>query len=191
MNPWLVVLLVCVAATAPSSVRADKPLLEVAAEPAAKPWWQRARWHARATAVHGVAIKRLHPQWCAADALRRAPLDEAVGATEVERALAGRSFVLDGSFDGSGAAQRAFVGVYRRCDGEQGLFVAVVEPARERTRMRFLVEVPDPGSALALLDREPDGTLAVWWCVDCDNGNRIAFNRERREFYVAGPATRR
>jgi hypothetical protein len=187
----LLALMLCVAAFSPAAARADKPMLDVAAEPADKPWWQRARWHARAASVNGVAIKRLHPQWCAADALRRAPLDAAVGAAEVDRALAGRTFELDGAFDGSGAPQRAFVGAYRRCDGEQGLFVAVVEPARDRTRMRFLVEVPEPGSALALLDREPDGTLAVWWCPDCGSGNRIGFNRERREFYVAGPATRR
>mgnify|MGYP003417420485 CR=1 FL=1 len=100
-------------------------------------------------------------------------------------------FVLEGSFDGSGAAQVAFVGAYRRCTGEQGLFVAIIEPGKDRVRMRFLVELPDPGSGLALLDREPDGTLAAWWCADCANGNRIAFNRDKREFYVAGPATRR
>jgi hypothetical protein len=191
VNGWVVIVALCVLVALPGPVRAAKPLLDVAAEPVDKPWWRRAQWHPRAAAVHGVAIKRLHPQWCAAEALRRAPLDEAFGAAEVDRALAGRTFMLEGAFDGSGALQRAFVGAYRRCDGEQGLFVAVVEPARDRTRMRFLVEVPDPGSALALLDREPDGTLAVWWCADCGNGSRIAYNRERREFYVAGPATRR
>jgi hypothetical protein len=63
VNAWLFVLLLCAITGAPSPARADKPLLEVAAEPADKPWWQRARWHARATVVHGVAIKRLHPQW--------------------------------------------------------------------------------------------------------------------------------
>jgi hypothetical protein len=57
--------------------------------------------------------------------------------------------------------------------------------------VRFLVEVPDPGTAFAALSLEPDGALAVWWCGGCNNGHRIAYNRETRGFYVAGPATRR
>jgi hypothetical protein len=170
---------------------ADKAVFTFSAEPADKPWWQRAQWQPRATVVHNVPIKRLHPDWCAAEAIGRERLDEAVGAAMVDRALEGRSFTQEGRFDGTGAAQLAFVGAYRRCSGEQGLFVSIVEPSRERVRMRFLVEVPDPGSALAMLGREPDGTLAVWWCADCSNGHRIAYSREKREFYVAGPASSR
>lgn len=169
----------------------DPSVLTVHGEPSDQPWWRRAHWQPRATAVQGVPIRRLHPDWCAAESLSRERLDATVGPASVESAVAGRSFLLEGPFDGSAARQIAFVGVYRRCSGEQGLFVAIVEPAKERPRMRFLVEVPEPGSAIALLDREPDGTLAVWWCADCGQGNRIAFNRDKREFYVAGPATRR
>jgi hypothetical protein len=140
--------------------------------------------------VLGIPVRRLHPEWCAAEAFTR----ELFG--EERLALAeGLVFSLDGTFDGSGRPQRAFVGAYRRCAGEQGLFLAIVEPvhepSRERPRVRFLLEVPEPGSAFAALGREPDGTLAAWWCVACDNGNRIVFNRETHGFYVAGPATRR
>ncbi len=187
-----VVMLLLVLWVAPVTVEAaDKAVFSVAAEPADKPWWRRAQWQPRATSVRNVPVKRLHPDWCAAEALSRERLDEAIGTAAVDQALEGRSLTLEGQFDGTGSPQLAFVGAYRRCSGEQGLFVAIIEPARERVRMRFLVEVPDPGSALAMLAREPDGTLAVWWCADCANGNRIAFNRDKREFYVAGPATRR
>lgn len=190
MKPALILVLVLWAG--PGVVEAaDKAVFIVAPEPADKPWWRRAQWQPRATTVQSVPIKRLHPDWCAAEALNRESLDEAIGAALVDQALEGRAFTLEGNFDGSGAPQLAFVGAYRRCSGEQGLFVTIIEPWRDRARMRFLVEVPDPGSALAMLSREPDGTLAVWWCADCANGNRIAFNREKREFYVAGPATRR
>ena len=185
----LLALLLCSSASGVQA--ADKAVFSAAADPADKPWWQRAQWQPRATVVHNVPIKRLHPDWCAAEAMSRERLNETVGAAVVDQALDGRSFTQEGYFDGSGAAQLAFVGAYRRCSGEQGLFVTIVEPLRERVRMRFLVEVPDPGSALAMLGREPDGTLAVWWCADCSNGNRIAFNREKREFYVAGPASSR
>jgi hypothetical protein len=115
----------------------------------------------------------------------------AVATVSLDDALAGRQFRLEGTFDGGATVQWAFVGAYRHCDGERGLFVAIVEPGKDRVRMRFLVEAPAPGSGLAMLDREPDGTLAVWWCADCANGNRIAFNRDKREYFVAGPATRR
>lgn len=190
MKAGLVLVLVLWAG--PVAVEAtDKAVFSVAPEPADKPWWRRARWQPQATTVRGVPIKRLHPDWCAAEALGRERLDEAVGAALVDQALDGRSFALEGSFDGGGATQLAFVGVYRRCSGEQGLFATIIEPSRDRARMRFLVEVPDPGSALATLGREPDGTLAVWWCAECTAGNRIAFNRDKREFYIAGPATKR
>lgn len=190
MKPALVLLLVLWAGPF-AAVAADKAVFTVLAEPADKPWWRRAQWHPRASVVQNVPIKRLHPDWCAAEALGRERLDEAVGHALVDQALEGRSFKLEGNFDGSGTPQLAFVGAYRRCSGEQGLFVTIVEPSRERARMRFLVELPDPGSALAMLGREPDGTLAVWWCADCPSGNRIAFNRDKREFFVSGPATRR
>ena len=71
------------------------------------------------------------------------------------------------------------------------MFVAIVERPGERQRLRFLVEVPDPGTAFAALSLEPDGALAVWWCGGCGNGHRIAYNRVTRGFFVAGPATKR
>lgn len=177
---------------APGAARGAAPeLLVVAAEPATQPWWLRARWSPRSTTVHGVAIKRLHPEWCAAEAFSRELIGETLLGPAGGSPLEGLSFLIDGSFDARGKPQIAFVGVYRRCAGEQGLFFAIVEPQRERPRMRFLVEVPEPGSAIAAIGRDPDGTLAVWWCAQCDNGVRIEFNRESKGFFVAGPATRR
>ena len=167
------------------------PVVSVRPEPAREPWWQRATLAPQATVVRGLPIKRLEAAWCAAEAFTRALFGEQWLGPAGGNPLEGLSFALDGNFDGSGKPQTAFVGAYRRCDGERGLFVAIIEPSAQRTRMRFLVEVPDPGSAFAALSLEPDGALAVWWCAACDNGHRIFFNRESRGFYVAGPATRR
>lgn len=166
-------------------------VLSVAREPAGDPWWQRTTVTARATSVHGIAIKRLEPAWCAAEAFTRGLFGEELLGPAGGSPLEGLSFSIEASFDGSGKAQTAFVGAYRRCDGERGLFVAIVDRPGERPRVRFLVEVPDPGTAFAALAQEPDGTLAVWWCGGCSTGHRIAYNRETRGFYVAGPATRR
>jgi hypothetical protein len=164
------------------------PTLVVRDEPAKDPWWERAAVQPRAVAVHGVPVKRLHPDWCAAEAFSR----EFFGAERLQTPpLDALTFALEGRFDGGAKTQLAFVGAYRRCAGEQGLFVAIVEPAAQRPRVRFLVEVPDAPSAIAHLTREPDGTLAVWWCADCPEGSRIAFNREARGFFVAGPAVPR
>jgi hypothetical protein len=166
-------------------------LLVVAPGPAAVPWWQRARWEPRASVVRGVAVKRLHPDWCAAEAFSRELVGEALLGPAAGNPLAGLDFALEGSFDGSAKPQTAFVGAYRRCAGEQGLFLAVVEPWRDRPRVRFLVEVPNAGSAFAAVGRDPDGILVAWWCAACDNGVRIEFNRETKGFFVAGPAQRR
>jgi hypothetical protein len=174
-----------------ASVHAADPLLVVASEPAADPWWQRSQWHPRATVVRGINIKRLHPDWCAAEAFTRELVGEAQLGAAAGNPLGGLDFELEGNFDGSGNSQVAFVGAYKRCAGEQGLFAVIVEPHRDRPRMRFLVEVPNAPSAFAALGREPDGTLAVWWCAACDNGVRLEFNRETKGFFVSGVATRR
>ena len=167
------------------------PVVSVRSEPAREPWWQRATLTPQASVVRGLPVKRFEAAWCAAEAFTRALFGEDLLGPAGGNPLDGLAFAVDGAFDGSGKPQTAFVGAYRRCDGERGLFVAIIESSAPRTRMRFLVEVPDPGTAFAALSLEPDGALAVWWCAACDNGHRIVFNRETRGFYVAGPATRR
>ena len=174
---------------------ASSPLLSVRPEPARDPWWQRSTLTPRSTVVRGIPIKRFEPAWCAADAFTRELFGEELLGAAGGRPLDGLVFTLDAPFDGSGKLQTAFVGAYQRCDGERGLFIAITDPLPqrqgERSRMRFMVEVPDPGTAFAGLSLEPDGSLAVWWCGGCNNGHRIAYSRETRGFFVAGPATRR
>lgn len=167
------------------------PVLTLRAEPARDPWWQRASLTPRSTAVRGLPIKRIEPAWCAAEVFTRELFGEELLRPGGGDLLDGMAFALESSFDGSGKLQTAVIGAYSRCEGEHGLFVAIIDRNGERLRLRFLVEVPDPGTAFAALALEPDGTLAVWWCPMCDKGHRIAFNRETRGFYVAGPATRR
>ncbi|HET9976578.1 MAG TPA: hypothetical protein VFQ20_04020 [Burkholderiaceae bacterium] len=175
------------AALALTVLLAGGSVLVVRDEPARDPWWRRATIQPRSQVVHGVPVKRLHPDWCAAEAFSRDffGADRLVGPTD------GLAFALEGRFDGGDRPQLAFVGAYRRCGGEQGLFLAIVEPAAQRPRVRFLVEVPEAPSAIAHLTREPDGTLVVWWCVDCAEGVRVPYNREAKGFHVAGPATPR
>jgi len=185
-------LLISTAALAQASAASiPSRMLSVRPEPARDPWWLRATWAPRATNVRGMPIKRIEPAWCAAEAFTQELFGDELLQPGGVRLLEGLSFSLESSLDGSGKPQTAFVGAYRRCEGERGLFVAIIDRPGERPRLRFLVEVPDPGTAFAALALEPDGTLAVWWCPSCDNGHRIAFNRETRGFYVAGPATRR
>lgn len=168
------------------------PLLGIQPEPALDPWWQRTTINARATVVRGLPIARFEPAWCAAEAFTREFFGEELLGPAGGSPLDGLAFSVEAALDDSGTVQTAFVGAYRRCDGERGLFVAIIDRPGTRTRLRFLVEVPEPGTAFAALGLEPDGTLAVWWCGGaCNNGHRIAFNRESRGFYVAGPATRR
>ena len=174
-----------------AQINGSAPLLVVRPEPLRDAWWQRAMLNPRSTAVHGMPIKRLEPAWCVADALTRELYGDELLGPAGGSPIDGLAFELEASFDGSAKPQTAFVGAYRRCDGERGLFLAIIDRPGERPRMRFLVEVPDPGSAIAALSLEPDGTLAVWWCGACDTGHRIAYNRATKGFYVAGPATRR
>ena len=201
MNRPALLVALCAALTATAAMSqapatgAPSAVLSVASEPARDPWWQRSTLTPRSAVLRGLSIKRFEPSWCAAEAFSRELFGEELLGPAGGRPLDGLAFVLDAPFDGSGKLLSAFVGAYQRCEGERGLFVAITDPlpprAGERPRVRFLVEVPDPGTTFAGLSLEPDGTLAVWWCGACTNGHRIAYNRETRGFYVAGPATRR
>ena len=166
--------------------------MTVRPEPARDPWWQRATLAPRATVVRGMPIKRLETprlgvrlKTVGRESVLCLGEADCWGRGPASSALDGLVFSIDASFDGSGRLQTAFVGAYRRCDGERGLFVAITDRPGDRPRMRFLVEVPDAGTAFAALALEPDGTLAVWWCAGCDNGHRIAFNRETHGFFRA------
>jgi hypothetical protein len=170
---------------------AQPPFVSVHPEPARDPWWQRATLNPQSKTLRGMSIKRLQPAWCAAEAFTREIFGDVLLGPSGGSPLDGLAFAIDASLDGSGKTQTAFVGAYRRCDGERGLFVAITDRQGERVRLRFLVEVPDPGTAFAALALEPDGALAVWWCSACSNGHRVAYNRESRGFFVAGPATAR
>ena len=167
-------------------------IVSVRDAPASDAWWLRATLNPRSVVVRGLPVKRIAPPWCAADELSRETLGEGLLGMAGGTPLAdGQVFALSAALDGSGRMQTALVGAYRRCDGERGLFVMIVEPVRERPRMRFLVELPEPGTALAALSLAADGTLVAWWCnTACDQGSRILYNRETREFYVGGPAVR-
>ncbi len=192
----VVVLLILVPPMAPAGSKDTQPFLVVKPEPMEDPWWLRATLNPKSQAVRGMPIARLQTAWCAADALATSQFgEELLGSAGGDPLAGGLSFALEAALDGTGRLQSAFVGAYRRCDGERGLFLAITDTwrdgARERTRLRFLVEVPDANSAIAAVGLEPDGTLAVWWCAQCDEGHRILYNRETRGFYVAGPATRR
>jgi hypothetical protein len=174
----------------------NTPFLVVKPEPFEDPWWLRATLNPKGQFVRGMALQRLQPGWCAADAFVPSQFgEELLGGQGGEPLAGGLSFSLEAALDGTGRLQSAFVGAYRRCDGERGLFMAITDTwrdgLRDKTRLRFLVEVPDANSAIAAVGLEPDGTLAVWWCGQCDAGHRILYNKETRGFYVAGPATRR
>jgi hypothetical protein len=173
-----------------------QPFLVVRPEPVEDPWWLRATLYPKSQTVRNMPIARLQPAWCAAEAFAPSQFGEdLLGSIGGDPLAGGLSFALEAALDGTGRLQSAFVGVYRRCDGERGLFLAITETSRDgwrdKSRLRFLVEAPDAGSAIAAVGLEPDGTLAVWWCAHCDTGHRILYNKETRGFYVAGPATRR
>lgn len=195
----LVLFVMLLSVAAPVCVAGGKntpPFLVIKPEPMEDPWWLRGTLHPKSQVVRGMPIVRLQAAWCAADALVPSQFgEELLGSMGGDPLAGGLSFSLEAALDGTGRLQSAFVGAYRRCDGERGLFLAITDTwrdsARERHRLRFLVEVPDANSAIAAVGLEPDGTLAVWWCGQCDEGHRILYNRDTRGFYVAGPATRR
>lgn len=188
---WVLgVALLGLAATALAGSK-DAPFIVVRPEPVDDPWWLRASLNPKSQTLRGVPIQRFQTAWCAAEAFAPSLFGEELLGPQGGDPLGGLTFGLEAALDGTGRLQSAFVGAYRRCDGERGLFLAITDTVRERLKVRFLIEVPDAGSAFAALGLEPDGTLAVWWCAQCDTGHRILYNRETRGFFVAGPATRR
>jgi hypothetical protein len=157
----------------------------VAPEPGGAPWWKRATLHPSGAQVRGLPLARIESSWCAADELGAEAFGDRLAGAGAASPLRDLRFALEAPLEGSARLQTAVLGAYRRCSGEQGLFVLIVEPRADRPRFRYLLEAPDPGTALAGLRFDAARRqLVVHWCgLACDTESRIAWD-ERTGRYV-------
>jgi hypothetical protein len=161
------------------------PLVQVSAEPAWKAWWLRADLHPSGQQLRGLPLPRLHPDWCAADEFGRDRFPAGIfigpGGTDLlgaERA----GFTFEGAFDGGLRKLIATVGVYRRCSGELGHFLVVLDPTRRGLKLRYLLERPFDGSALTVLRQVDPHTLRWSPCLGCNEGVLVRWNAQTRHF---------
>jgi hypothetical protein len=168
-----------------TAVEPAPPLVQIAAEPAWKAWWLRAILQPSGTEVRGLPLPRLHRDWCAADAfsVERFPQGVFIGPGGTDLLGAERAgFTVEGAFDGGLRRLIATVGAYRRCDGELGHFLLVLDPTRRGLKLRYLLERPFDGSVLTVLRQVDEQTLRWSPCLACNEGVLVRWNPQTRYF---------
>jgi hypothetical protein len=175
--------LCCILMLTDASARAEQPFMTLDENASNAAWWVVAQFHPFTTEVRGIPVNMIRKSWCKATELRKDLLPHDVTIDENGGdAMAGYSFALEGSFDGSANKQLALVGVYEECSGSTGHFFLILDqPAVGRPKMRFLstTQAVHPFAALSTDDGK---TIAVWACMECDNVAKLKWDRKHRKF---------
>lgn len=157
-----------------SAPQKPKPFVHINSTPENHPWWLRVEYFPSGKNISNIPIKKINQSWCAANVF--SPEDyAAVLSNEDFEALKSRqemAFELMGKFDGVHDL-KAVSGVYQKCSGEKGNFVALIEPASpQKSNQSELISVleinPNKANFMVLLP-EVDNMLGVGWCFDCDD----------------------
>jgi hypothetical protein len=142
-------------------------------------WWVRARFHPFETQVRGVPVQKIRKGWCKASEFRRELFPQ-----DLQEDLKSTNFAIDGFFAGSKTKQKALVGAYETCAGETGDFFLILDwPDRGSPTVRFVWGAPID-HPFAHVRVEPDSTIQVWHCMDCDFVTRYKWDRSKRTFAV-------
>lgn len=151
--------------------------LDIRTEPANHAWWLRATLTPDSRTLFGLPLAHFNPRWCAADfwepsLLPRDALVEAFVGTDLAFSQTWHAHGLPSLL--------AKVGVYRRCDGKTGSFVALLDLRGPRTRVRHVEEIePAAFTALAL---SRNNALEIWWCSECDDFLEMSWDVGRQKF---------
>jgi hypothetical protein len=158
-------------------------LVTVRPEPKSFAWWLRADFHALHREVRGIPVASIRRDWCKATEFSRElfPPELLVENGTDLLAEAGLSFSVEGSFDGSGTKQTALVGVYETCGGKKGRFLLILDAGTRKVRFLDAQAAKDRFSALRATGRSG---LVVMYCLECDMGSTVRWDRARKRFVM-------
>ena len=148
-------------------------------QPAHSAWWLRISFTPCEQSIFGVAVDKIHPKWIRASALKKEYIPASALFETGQDTLAqfGKTFQLDGDFNGDKRADRAVVGVYEEAGGNRGLFVAVfTEAAKNTWRPVFLHAFAASKGILMLQQR--GSVIRVWSCNECDGFGNLRWDRK-------------
>lgn len=151
-----------------------KSFVHINPTPENHPWWLRIEYFPSGKNISNIPIKKINRDWCAANVF--SPEDYAsVLSNEDFDALKNRAemaFELNGRFDGVHDL-KAVSGVYQKCTGEKGNFIALIEPAlpqkNDQAELISVLEMNQNKANFMVLLPEVDNMLGVGWCFDCDD----------------------
>lgn len=149
-------------------------------EPKLDAWWLRARFNPMHSEVRGIPVARISRGWCKASEITRDAMPEKLlveDGTDMMK-LTGFTFSVEGDFDWSGAPQVALVGVYETCRGERGAFLLIVDKGSQRVRFLDTRKTAHQFAAL----KADGGTIHVTYCLECDVGAALRWNRSKKAF---------
>ena len=178
MRAFIAGIWLAVALTLVTDTRAATP--GVGPDSASEPWYVKASFTPTGRTLDGFALAKSRKHWCAADFYEasRLPLD-------VMKAFAESNLAFSVPWEPRGLPRLlAKVGRYRKCDGQTGVFLALMDFGARRTRVHHVVEFgPGPFAALNLSDRNG---LTIWWCDECDDFVEISWDVRKRKFLFRG-----
>jgi len=152
--------------------------VSIAPEPERRAWWLRAEFYPSDVEVRGIPVGKIRATWCKATEFRKD-----LFPPDLARDLEGRSFTVDGFFDGSKTRQTALVGAYETCTGEKGSFLLILAwPQAGAPVIRFVHEMGIPFGIVSTATT--DSTLAVLHCLECDHFTKFKWDKSKRRFVM-------
>lgn len=134
-------------------------------------WWMTIGLTPSSTAIRGIDVKAIDPQWRRAATIDTVMIRAHVSESDMrELATSPMSFTTTADLDGDGVAEDFFVGVYETADGRKGRFVAITRGGRP---VHHFAEEGTPSfSALLRGDRE-----VRWYkCMECSEFDTIKWS---------------
>jgi hypothetical protein len=171
----------CVLAT--SMPAPAQSFVTVRPEPTGTAWWLRAEFHALHDEIRGIPVKRIRADWCKATEFKRELFPKGLLVENGYDLLASAKldFALEGAFDGSGSKQTALVGVYETCAGQKGRFLLIIDAGTRK--LRFL-DAEATNHQFTAIGKVPGGALQVAYCLECDVGSIVKWDRNRKRFAI-------
>jgi hypothetical protein len=140
-------------------------------------WWITARFEPSRDSVEGVPIQAINSTWAAALTLNHDVLPRDAACDPSQLADSSVAFALGGDFNRDGLADRAIVGVYRDTLRTTGRFLLIL--TRRATGWQKADLLTMRGEAgFSVLTQRAD-TIGWWFCMECDDGFRIAWDGRR------------
>jgi hypothetical protein len=143
--------------------------------------WNTIEFHPNGDSIRGIPVKKLASDICKANELSIADYPERFRSEFSDK----ESLSISGRFSGGRRIQTALIGTYESCNGENGLFLLILEATKKSKRIRFFEKYEN--ALVMSIQPAENNSLLVMWCVGgCDDGAFLRWDKSKGKFIWAG-----